>query len=266
MWHGPDRSSSESPPLARRGSASKSPKWSASIPRRATRWQPNARWTRRGLRRGESRRPTRAAGIGRRRSPSGPGAARAPPTSSRRSSDALGAADDARRWASRSRARRAEVAKCALGCRYYAEHGRGDCSPTSRRDARRRRRASFAISRSAPVLAVMPWNFPFWQVFRFAAPALMAGNVGLLKHASNVPQCALAIEEIFRRAGLPGGRLPDAADRARTRSRGVIDDPRVAAATLTGSERAGQRRRARAGRARSQEDRARARRQRSRSS
>ena len=89
-----------------------------------------------------------------------------------------------------------------------------------------------------PVLAIMPWNFPLWQVMRFAAPALMAGNVGLLKHASNVPRTALRIEDLFRRAGFPAGAFQtlligsDAVER-------VLRDPRVRAATLTGSEPAG---------------------------
>lgn len=129
-----------------------------------------------------------------------------------------------------------EVLKCASGCRYYAENAE-------------RLLADEAIQTGAfssyvryqplgPILAVMPWNFPFWQVFRFAVPALMAGNVGLLKHASNVPQCALKIEEILREAGFPEGAFQtlligsDQVDK-------ILDDPRVVAATLTGSEGAG---------------------------
>ncbi len=133
---------------------------------------------------------------------------------------------------------RAEIEKCAWNCDYYAEHG-----------------AEFLADRPTPsdaqeslvvfdplgvVLAIMPWNFPFWQVFRFAAPALMAGNTAVLKHAANVPQCALAIEEVFRAAGFPDGcfrtlLLPSSEVQA------VIEDPRVAAVTLTGSDTAGSR-------------------------
>ena len=110
----------------------------------------------------------------------------------------------------------------------------------------------------------MPWNFPFWQVIRFAAPALVAGNVGLLKHASNVPQCALALESLVRRAGAPDGvfqTLLIGSDAVA----GLLADPRVAAATLTGSEGAGRSVGAARGRA-AQEDGARAGRERSRSS
>ena len=130
----------------------------------------------------------------------------------------------------------AEVEKCANGCRYYAENAERHLAPeTVRTDARRSEKRFQPIG---PVLAVMPWNFPFWQVFRFAAPSLMAGNVGLLKHASNVPQCALAIEETFRDAGFPAGvfqTLLVGSDKVKK----IIDDPRVVAATLTGSEGAG---------------------------
>ena len=135
------------------------------------------------------------------------------------------------------RAAREEAAKCAWVCRYYAaEAEKFLADEVVETDAAR----SFVRYQPlGPVLAVMPWNFPFWQVFRFAAPALMAGNVGLLKHASNVPQCALAIEEIFRRAGYPEGvfqTLLVGADKVER----ILDDTRVAAATLTGSEPAGQ--------------------------
>ncbi|HZD94826.1 MAG TPA: NAD-dependent succinate-semialdehyde dehydrogenase, partial [Candidatus Sulfotelmatobacter sp.] len=129
-----------------------------------------------------------------------------------------------------------EAEKSAFGCRYYAENaGRFLADEEAKSSATR----SFVKYQPiGPVLAIMPWNFPFWQVFRFAAPALMAGNVGLLKHASNVPQCALAIEEIFQRAGFPEGvfqALLIGSDRVNR----VIADPRVVAVTLTGSVGAG---------------------------
>ena len=133
-------------------------------------------------------------------------------------------------------AARAEAAKCALACRYYAEHGE-ELLADEPLDAG----AGRSFIRYQPigtVLAVMPWNFPFWQVFRFAAPALMAGNPGLLKHASNVPQCALAIEDIIRRAGFPADMFQTLLIESR-QVRRVIDDQRVRAATLTGSEPAG---------------------------
>ena len=129
-----------------------------------------------------------------------------------------------------------EAEKCAWVCRYYAENAERQLADQIVDTNARKSYVRFQPL--GPVLAVMPWNFPFWQVFRFAAPALMAGNVGLLKHSSNVPQCALAIEEIFRRAGFPDGAFQtlligsDAVE-------GILKDPRVAAATLTGSEPAG---------------------------
>jgi succinate-semialdehyde dehydrogenase/glutarate-semialdehyde dehydrogenase len=129
-----------------------------------------------------------------------------------------------------------EAEKSAFGCRYYAENAERFLS---REEAKTTASRSFVLYQPlGPVLAIMPWNFPFWQVFRFAAPALMAGNVGLLKHASNVPGCALAIEDIFRRAGFPEGcfqTLLIGSDRVNR----VIADPRVMAVTLTGSVGAG---------------------------
>jgi succinate-semialdehyde dehydrogenase / glutarate-semialdehyde dehydrogenase len=130
----------------------------------------------------------------------------------------------------------AEAEKCAWACRFYAEHAERFLADEEVKSSATRSFVRFLPL--GPVLAVMPWNFPFWQVFRFAAPALMAGNVGLLKHASNVPQSALAIEEVFRLAGFPDGcfqtLLVGSARVAR-----VIEDDRVAAVTLTGSEAAG---------------------------
>jgi succinate-semialdehyde dehydrogenase / glutarate-semialdehyde dehydrogenase len=139
-----------------------------------------------------------------------------------------------------------EVRKCARGCRFYAER-----APALLADEEIATEASRSYVRYDPlgvILAVMPWNFPFWQVFRFAAPALMAGNVGVLKHASNVPQSAVAIEDVFTRAGFPSGAfqtlLISSAQVAK-----VIDDDRVSAVTLTGSEGAGRDVASRAGRA-----------------
>ena len=129
-----------------------------------------------------------------------------------------------------------EAEKCASVCRYYAENAQHHLADQIVETNAGKSYVKFQPL--GPVLAVMPWNFPFWQVFRFAAPALMAGNVGLLKHASNVPQCALAIEEIFTRAGFPQGAFQtlligsDAVE-------GILNDDRVVAATLTGSEPAG---------------------------
>jgi succinate-semialdehyde dehydrogenase / glutarate-semialdehyde dehydrogenase len=133
-------------------------------------------------------------------------------------------------------AARAEAAKCATACRYYVEHGE-QLLADEPVDAGAGR-AFLRYQPIGPVLAVMPWNFPFWQVFRFAAPALMAGNVGLLKHASNVPQCALAIEDVIRRAGFPEDVFQTLLIGSSQVGR-LLDDARVKAASLTGSEAAG---------------------------
>jgi succinate-semialdehyde dehydrogenase/glutarate-semialdehyde dehydrogenase len=129
-----------------------------------------------------------------------------------------------------------EVEKCAWACRYYAETAAAHLAPEEVKSSARRSTVHYLPL--GPVLAVMPWNFPFWQVFRFAAPALMAGNVGLLKHASNVPQCALDIEEVLTQAGFPRGAFQTLLVGS-SRVKAILDDPRVAAATLTGSEGAG---------------------------
>jgi len=129
-----------------------------------------------------------------------------------------------------------ETAKCAWACRYYAENAERFLADELVETTATRSYVRYQPL--GPILAVMPWNFPFWQVIRFAAPALMAGNVGLLKHASNVPQCALAVEDVFRRAGFPEGVFQTLLIGSQ-KVDGILNDPRVVAATLTGSEDAG---------------------------
>ncbi len=131
---------------------------------------------------------------------------------------------------------RAEIEKCATGCDYYAEHGESFLAPeTVETDAGK----SYITYRPlGVVLAIMPWNFPFWQVIRFAAPALMAGNAVLLKHAGNVTGCGLAIEDLFRRAGFPDGLFRTLLIRS-DGVEAVVNDDRIAAVTLTGSTEAG---------------------------
>jgi succinate-semialdehyde dehydrogenase/glutarate-semialdehyde dehydrogenase len=129
-----------------------------------------------------------------------------------------------------------EALKSATGCRYYAENAEKFLADEIVEMGAKR---TFIRYRPiGPILAIMPWNFPFWQVFRFAAPALMAGNVGLLKHASNVPQCALKIEDILHRAGFAEGVFQTLLIGSGPVD-GILNDPRVVAATLTGSELAG---------------------------
>lgn len=130
----------------------------------------------------------------------------------------------------------AEVEKCAWICEYYAEHGPGFVADEIiETDAGR---SLVACQPLGTVLAVMPWNFPFWQVFRFAAPALVAGNVAILKHASNVPGCALKIEQMLREGGVPENVFQSLLIGSETVER-LIEDPRIHAATLTGSDKAG---------------------------
>ncbi|MHA6247542.1 NAD-dependent succinate-semialdehyde dehydrogenase [Pontibacter sp. CAU 1760] len=130
----------------------------------------------------------------------------------------------------------AEVKKCALVCRYYATHA-ADFLADEEIDSKASR-SLIAFEPLGVVLAIMPWNFPFWQAYRFLAPALMAGNVGILKHASNVPQCALAIEEIVQKAGFPDSVFQTLLIESGEVS-AVIENPLVKAVTLTGSEGAG---------------------------
>jgi succinate-semialdehyde dehydrogenase / glutarate-semialdehyde dehydrogenase len=135
---------------------------------------------------------------------------------------------------------RQEVAKCAMACRYYAEHAEGFLADEpGDAEAVGARRAYVSYQPLGPVLAIMPWNFPLWQAMRFAAPALMAGNVGLLKHASNVPQTALFMQDLFARAGFPAGAFQTLLVGS-ARVEAILRDRRVVAATLTGSGPAGQ--------------------------
>jgi succinate-semialdehyde dehydrogenase/glutarate-semialdehyde dehydrogenase len=133
-------------------------------------------------------------------------------------------------------AARGEASKCAMALRWFAEHA--DSLLTDQDIATGASRSYVTYQPIGPVLAIMPWNFPLWQVIRFIAPALMVGNVGLLKHASNVPQTALALEDLFRRAGLPEGVFTNLFVPSEDIG-GIIADPRIAAVTLTGSEPAG---------------------------
>jgi succinate-semialdehyde dehydrogenase/glutarate-semialdehyde dehydrogenase len=132
---------------------------------------------------------------------------------------------------------RAEIEKCALVCDFYAERAAAFLTPETIL-LPNQKKAQVIFQPLGIILAVMPWNFPFWQVFRFAAPTLMAGNVGLLKHASNVPQCALAIQRLFTEAGFPEGCFQSLLiDGSRTTA--LLEDPRIKGVSLTGSEKAG---------------------------
>src|SRR6266536_1436763 len=139
-----------------------------------------------------------------------------------------------------------EAAKCAMGCRYYAEHA--EKALADEVIATNAGKSYVHYQPLGPVLAIMPWNFPFWQVLRFAAPALMAGNTALLKHASNVSQCALAIEETFLAAGFPEGVFQTLLVSSQ-HTEVLIDDPRIRAVTLTGSDSTGSKVGAASGRA-----------------